>query len=63
MPGQQGNVRNCQHLLQTELCLDSFRPVHTAFTNVVLQSRAYDDCKPYGDQFDLEEAAITVTKA
>ena len=30
--------------------------------NVVLQSLAYDDCKPYGDQFDLEEA-VTVTKA
>lgn len=63
MPGQQGNRQEIvASVADGTLPLGQLQTCAYRILNVVLQSLAYDDCKPYGDQFDLEEA-VTVTKA
>ena len=63
MPGQEGNRQEIvASVADGTLPLGQLQTCAYRILNVVLQSLAYDDCKPYGDQFDLEEA-VTVTKA
>ena len=63
MPGQQGNRQEIiASVADGTLPLGQLQTCAYRILNVVLQSLAYDDCKPYGDQFDLAEA-VTVTKA
>ena len=63
MPGQQGNRQEIvASVADGTLPLGQLQTCAYRILNVVLQSLAYDDCKPYGDQFELEEA-VTVTKA
>ena len=63
MPGQKGNRQEIvASVADGTLPLGQLQTCAYRILNVVLQSLAYDDCKPYGDQFDLEEA-VTVTKA
>ena len=63
MPGQKGNRQEIvASVADGTLPLGQLQTCAYRILNVVLQSLAYDDCKPYGDQFDLAEA-VTVTKA
>ena len=63
MPGQKGNRQEIvASVADGTLPLGQLQTCAYRILNVVLQSLAYDDCKPYGDQFELEEA-VTVTKA
>ena len=63
MPGQQGNRQEIvASVADGTLPIGQLQTCAYRILNVVLQSLAYDDCKPYGDQFELEEA-VTVTKA
>lgn len=63
MPGKEANRQEIvDAVADGTLPLGQLQTCAYRILNVVLQSIAYDDCKPYGDQFELEEA-VKVTKA